>query len=91
MYLYQFQPRPTKPISYDLAECFVSQPILRASTAPPGRRNGPHPVETLDLSGERLLVHGQDTKAELGKDGQISPLYSIMPVLATIHLGWDIA
>lgn len=58
----QFQHQLTKPTSCDLAPCLVCfQPLLQPSTAPPGRRNGPHLVEMVDLTGENH-VDCQETK-----------------------------
>ncbi|KAK3401629.1 hypothetical protein B0T20DRAFT_119319 [Sordaria brevicollis] len=80
MYPYQFQPRPTEThpsamLQVDFMLSVVSQPPtspgepgIDCATRPPQRASSL--PEHLDLSGEKHLVGGQDTKAELGKGGQ---------------------
>ena len=89
---------PNSIINCDLAQRFVSQPLAQTSTAPPGRGNGPHPVETLDLSGENNLTSPlvKTQEVELGKGGQSccfdseksTPLYSFMLFAAVCPGYW---
>lgn len=80
-----------RSISYGLASCFVSQPRLQASqasTAPPGRRNGPRPFQSTSICPEKntssVAKTQRQSSAKVGKPAwsrrNLSPLYPFMLV-----------